>query len=256
MAISFFSGYILDNIPFPFGYQIIFGIGAFGAAMSSLHLYFVKPLQTEYRMTPPAPQSTPIPQTKSPRRIFSALRLDIWSTPYRNVLLALLAFHLTQFLPIPVFPLFNVRVLHLKDDHIGTGTALFYLTMLIGSLRSSPIIHKHGYKKVTGLGVAGMAIYPLLLAFAQEVWHFYAISLVGGFMWAWVNASYANYMLEGIPPSDRPSHLAWYTIVFNISLLAGSLIGPLIASQTGLASALILFAVLRFLAGLGILRWG
>jgi MFS family permease len=224
--------------------------------MSSLHLFFVRPLQTGFSTNPTAPVPSPIRQTRSPRSIFSTLRLDIWSTPFRKVLLALLAFHLTHFLTNPVYPLFNVRVLELNDNHIGLGTAFYYLTMLIGSLRFSRIVHRLGYRKVTGLGVAGMAIYPLLLAFSNEVWQFYAISLLGGFTWAWVNGAYANYMLERMPPADRPSHLAWYTIILNFSLLASSLLAPLVVEQTGLAFALILFAILRILAGLGILRWG
>ena len=44
MASSLLSGFLLENLSFISGYQIIFGIGFFGAAMSSLHLYFVRPL--------------------------------------------------------------------------------------------------------------------------------------------------------------------------------------------------------------------
>ena len=256
MTTSFISGTILKNMTFPLGYQIIFGIGAFGAAMSSLHLYFVKPLQAASFATPTTPQPASIQQTISTRGISSRLRLDIWSSPFRNVLLALLAFHLTHFLTNPVYPLYNVRILRLNDEHIGIGTALYYMTMLIGSLRFSRIAHRLGHKKVTGLGVASMAIYPFLLAFSHEVWQYYVISLLGGFTWAWVNGAYANYMLERIPPADRPSHLAWYIMIVNTSLLVSSLIAPLIADRIGLAAALILFAALRILAGLGILRWG
>jgi hypothetical protein len=39
-------------------------------------------------------------------------------------------------------------------------------------------------------------------------------------------------------------------------VLIGSLGGPLIADQMGLSGALILFALLRFLSGLAILKWG
>jgi len=256
MTTSFICGYILDKVVFPSGYQVVFGIGAFGAAMSSLHLYFVKPLQTESPATQTAPQPDPDKPASLPRNIFAALRFDIWSTRFRNVLLALLALHLTHYLANPIYPLFNVRVLNLNDDNIGTGTALYYLTMLIGSFRFARVAHRLGHKKVTGLGMAGMAIYPLLLAFAQSVWHYYAISLLGGFTWAMVNGAYANYMLENIPANDRPSHLAWHTIILNSAILASSLIGPLVADQIGLAPALVVFAVLRLLAGLGILRWG
>ncbi|HEY5730241.1 MAG TPA: MFS transporter [Anaerolineales bacterium] len=251
---SLISGYILDKIPFPIGYQIVFGIGAFGALMSSYHLYFVRPVQDKV----PTPQTAPAPakQTVSPRGISSILRLDILSSSFKRVLLALLAFHLAHNLTTPIYPLYNVRVLELNDNHIGIGQALYYLTMLIGSMRLRNIVHRLGHKKVTGIGVIGMSLYPLLLAFTHEVWQFYAIALIGGFTWAWTNGAYANYMLERIPPDDRPSHLAWYTIILNIGILAGSLGGSAIATGIGLFSALILFAILRILAGISILKWG
>jgi MFS family permease len=253
---SLASGYILKNVTFPVGYQIVFGIGAFGAAMSSLHLYFIKPVQDLGPTPQTTPQPVPVQQTISPRGLTSVLRLDILTSPFKKVLLVLLAFHLTHTLTTPVYPLYNVRVLELNDDHIGIGQALYYLTMLFGSMGFRRMVHRLGHKKVTGLGVAGMALYPFLLAFTHEIWQFYAISLLGGFTWAWTNGAYANYMLERIPPDDRPSHLAWYTVILNIAILAGSVGGSVIAAQTGLSQALILFAVLRFLAGLSILKWG
>jgi len=253
---SLVSGFILDTAPFPLGYQIVFGIGAFGAAMSSYHLYFVKPVQEEV----PAPQSAPQPdfpkQADSPRGISSILRLDILSTPFKKVLLALFAFHLAHNLTTPIYPLYNVRVLELTDNHLGISQALYYLTMLIGSMQLRNIVHRIGHKKVTGIGVIGMSLYPLLLAFTHEVWQFYAIALIGGFTWAWTNGAYANYMLERIPPDDRPSHLAWYTIILNIAVLGGSIGGSSIATGIGLVSALILFGILRIFAGFFILKWG
>jgi MFS family permease len=117
-------------------------------------------------------------------------------------------------------------------------------------------VHRLGNKHVTGLGVMGMAIYPVFLAFSTQVWHYYSVSLIGGFFTALATGSYANYMLEHIPPDDRPTHLAWYNIVLNIALLAGSLAGPAIADQLGLFNALIFFGVIRFLAGAFILKWG
>ncbi|NUQ83446.1 MAG: MFS transporter [Anaerolineales bacterium] len=261
LAVSFIltslvSGYILNTVSFPLGYQIVFGIGAFGAAMSSFHLYFVKPLQDNKPALRTDPAPDPDKPASSPRGLTSALRLDILSTPFKRVLLAMLAFHFTHNITTPVYPLYNVRVLGLNDDHIGIGTALYYLTMLLGSMQFRRIAHRLGHKKVTGFGVAGMALYPFLLAFSTQIWQYYAISLLGGFTWAWTNGAYANYMLEHIPPDDRPSHLAWYTIVLNFAILTGALGGSAIAGQIGLANALILFAVLRFLAGVSILKWG
>jgi len=264
---SLISGYILNQVTFPVGYQIVFGIGFFGAAMSSLHLFFIRPMEIILRprhfdAAPSAetsqrgssqPKPEPVRRIASP---LSALRLDIWRTPFRNVLLGLFTYHLAQFLALPIFPLYNVYVLKLNDNHIGIGTALFYLTVLFGSTQLSRVVRRLGHKRVTALGVSGMALYPFLLALSHQVWHFYFVSLVGGYIWAMAGGAFANYMLEHIPPDDRPSHLAWYTIALNMAVLIGSLGGPLIANQIGLSGALLLFALLRFLSGLAILKWG
>lgn len=256
MVTSLISGTILDKLPFPVGYQIIFGIGALGAAMSSFHLYFIHPLITDSPTSQPKPGPDPVVLRPYARTLSTTLRLDIWKTPFRRVLLALFAFHFSQYLAIPIFPLYNVRVLNLSDDHLGIGTALFYLTVLLGSTQLRNLAHNVGNKKLTGWSVSGLALYPLMLAFSNQVWHFYVISLVGGLVFSMVSGSYANYMLENIPAHDRPSHLAWYNVILNAAILIGSLGGPVVADFMGLSGSLLLIGILRFLAGLAILRWG
>ena len=256
MISSLISGVILKNVEFPNGYQIVFGIGAFGAAMSSFHLYFIRPLQTDSPTLPTMSKPDSLKRLSSPRSIFASLRLDIWQSNFRKVLLALGGFHLAQYLAIPLFPLYYVNGLNLSDDQIGIGTALFYLTVLLGSTQLRRYVQRMGNKNVTGWGVVGLAVYPFLLSLSSEVWQFYGISLFGGLVFSFINGAFANYMLEHIPASDRPTHLAWYNVILNAAILTGSLAGPAIADVIGLVSALMLFALLRLLAGIYILKWG
>ncbi|HNB42356.1 MAG TPA: MFS transporter [Anaerolineales bacterium] len=256
MLTSLVAGYILKNTEFPGGYQVIFVIGAFGAAMSSYHIYHVKPMQDDTPAAPSAPVPASAPKPDSPRGMTSALRLDIWKSPFKNVLLALFIFHFAHYLSNPLYPIFNVRVLNLNDSHLGNGTALYYLSVLLASTQLGRIVHRFGNKRITGWGVAGMASYPLMLAFAHTVWQFYVLSFLGGFLFALVNGSYANYMLERIPADDRPSHLAWYTLMFNFAILTSSLIGPAVAEVIDLVPAMIAFGIARILAGLFLLKWG
>lgn len=256
MISSLVSGRILESVPFPTGYQIVFGIGFFGAAMSSLHLFYIRPLKRDRAPLPPDPLPVPANEAASPRGLASSLRLDILRGPFRKVLLVLLFLHLTHYIATPIYPLYNVNVLHLNDDNIGIGTALFYFTVLIGSIGLKRIVRRIGHKRVTGWGMLGMALYPFLLAFSHDVWHFYIVSLIGGFTWGLVGGAYANYLLEKIPDHDRPAHLAWYTIALNAAVLVSSFLGPAIANLVGLGAALIFFAVMRMLAGYTILRWG
>jgi len=257
MLSSLGSGYLLEHLNFPTGYQIVFGIGFIGAAMSSLHLYFIKPLQATSLTLPPRPQPAFVQKALSPRQqLQTAIRFDIWKTPFRNTLLVFLGFHIAQYLALPLFPLYQVRQLHLTDDQIGIGTALFYLTVLIGSTRLNKVVRDFGHHKVAGVSVAGLAMYPLLLALSRNPTDFYCTSILGGLNYALLIGSYANYLLEEIPIHDRPAHLAWYNVILNASILIGALTGPLLSQVTGLGTALLVIALLRLLSGLAILKWG
>lgn len=257
MLSSLGSGYLLESLPFPSGYQIIFTIGFLGAGLSSLHLYFIKPVQTDNLTLPPRPQPASVKQALSPgQQLQTAIRFDIWKTPFRSTLLVFFGFHVTQFLAMPLFPLFQVRELQLSDNQIGIGTALFYLAVLLGSTRLNSMVRDFGHRTVTGMSVAGLAMYALLLALSRSPADFYWTSALGGLNYAMLIGSYANYLLDEIPIEDRPAHLAWYSVILNASILIGSLTGPLIAQAVGLGTALIVVALLRFLSGLAILKWG
>jgi MFS family permease len=253
---SLLAGFLLKNIPFPQGYQIIFAIGAVGAALSSYHLYHVRSLPAESPAPPTPPKPAATPQSDSPSRKPSALRLDIWKTAFRAVLLGLFFFHFAQYIVTPLYPIAFVRQLNLNDAQIGNGTAFYYLSAMLASTQLSRIVSRFGNKRVTAFGAMGMASYPIMLAFANNVFHFYALSFLNGSIFALVNGAYANYMLERIPPDDRPPHLAWYTIMLNLAILTSTLLGPVVADLTGLATALILFGLTRALAGVVLLKWG
>ena len=249
IASSLVCGYILKSVAFPSGYQIVFGIGFLGAAMSSLHLYFIRPLKKDR-----APLSTDSESDSSSAT--DSLRLDILKGPFGKVVAVMLFFHLSHYIATPIYPLYTVNVLHLNDNHIGIGTALFYLTVLISSMGLNRAVRRIGHQRVTGWGMVGMALYPFILALSHTVWQFYIVSLIGGFTWGLMGGAYANYLLERIPDHDRPAHLAWYNIALNAAILASSFLGPLIADSWGLVIALMVFAGMRVLAGFVVLHWG
>jgi MFS family permease len=258
MISSIGSGYLLNRLAFPAGYQVVFGIGCLGAAMSSLHLYLIRPITTPNAKTLYSkPEADGLSGENNQRSGFlAALRADIWQTPFRIVLFALLVFHLAQNLPLPLFPLIQVNILHLTDNQIGIGSAMFYFILLIGSTQLRSIVRRIGHQKVTALGILSMAVYPMGLALSQNAIQFYITSALGGFAAALATGAYANYLLEHIPADDRPAYLAWYNVVLNLCVLIGSLGGPLVAKAVGLTTAMYIFAAARILAGIMIFKWG
>lgn len=270
---SLASGWLLDHVPFPLGYQIVFALGFVGAVMSSYHLYYIHPAlppgtpRSASRIGDRArPGASRMPGDSYRPSIGlrllarntwkTLLRTDILRSPFYSTLLVLLVFHLGQYLALPIFPVYFVRGLNLTDQQIGIGQAVFYSTVLIGSMQLARLSRKFSHKTIFGVSAVLMGIYPLLLALSHSFLPYIGISLWGGAVWAMVGGAMPNYLLEKIPDNDRPAHLAWYNIVLNAAVLAGSLFGPLIADSTGLAVALFVFAFLRILAGVAVLKWG
>lgn len=271
---SLLCGFLLDWLPFPIGYQVVFAIGVLGAALSSLHLWYVRlPSEAPYRPR----QARSLHDLARPGILRPAgdglrplvagrfLTLRRWSfrswwgdidRAFGRIVLILFFFHLVQHLAIPLFPLFWVNRLHLSDQHISMGNAVFYVAVLLGSTQLARLTDRLGNHALFAVGVVGMSFYPLLTALTQDVSLFLVTALVGGFAWAMVGGASANYILERIPEEKRPSYLAWYNLSLNAAVLLGSLCGPLLAGVLGLAATLLLSAAGRLVAALVIWRWG
>jgi predicted MFS family arabinose efflux permease len=250
------SGALLETIPFPHGYLWIFLTGFLGAILSSWAL-----LSLRVRPPEPAeekPPNVPINQVLSSHStsLASMLRLDILKTPFGRVIGLLFAFHLTQYLPMPVFPIFAVQTMHFSDQIIGMGNAFFYICVSVGSTQLVRVSEKFGSRGAVASGAILLSFYPLLMSITTGETMYLVASVVGGFAWSLVGGAIFNYLLEKIPFDDRPGHLAWYNLVFNAGILIGSLMGPVVAGLVSIPLSLAIFGSLRLVSGFAILRWG
>jgi MFS family permease len=267
-------GQVLIRLPFPLNYQIVFGIGFLGAVLSSFHLWFVRPLP-EHQLRPRVGRSMgDLARPGLVRMIGDGLRpgvalrfltrsrgrrllrTDALRGPFGQVLLVLFAVHLAQYLPIPLFALYWVEGLQLSDQQISLGTALFYVSVLLSSTQLAHLVRELDHRRVTALGALVMSTYPGLLGLGRGVESFLIASLAGGLGWSLFNGALSNYILEKVPQDQRPSYLAWYNLALNAAILLGSLAGPFLAARLSLPLALILFALLRLVTALSVLRWG
>lgn len=270
-------GYLLETMPFPLGYQIVFLVGFIGALLSSYHLWKIRTTGHESMMegrngglAPSYFHANPgttrtvgetIRHTVGMRYLLrlSHVRLpqiDVLRSPFGVVLFCLFVFHLTQYLAIPVFPLYWVEILDLTDQDISMGNALFYLFVFLGSLLLGRLVDWWKNHRVLAVGAMAMALYPGITALATTREIFFLASVVGGAAWALAGGALANYILEKIPGDNRPNYLAWYTLALNTAILLGAILGPMVARQIGLGTALGIFALGRFLSAVGIYRFG
>ena len=269
---SIICGAILDRVPFPCNYQIVFAIGAVGAMLSSYHLGKITqlPLPKVPRVGKPLydiarpglmrfVDTIRIPVglrflTRSTGK--PLLRLDLLRSSFGSFLVAFFLFYTFQYVPVPLFPLLFVRVLHLSDGQISLGYALYYLVMLIVSLGLGRMGPRYGYRRILVVSAVFYAQFPLLIGLATNATYFWVASLIGGGVWALANGGLVNRLMERVPEDDRPAHMALHNLMLNLGILAGSLIGPLLGDFLGLRNAALVSAALRFLGGLLLGVWG
>jgi hypothetical protein len=186
----------------------------------------------------------------------SALRADVLRGPYGRLMALLFALFLVLYLSVPLFPIFWVDELHLTDGEIGLGTAEFYVSVFLGSTQLARLVRRLGNHRVTSIGALLISTYPAILSVSHGLGLFLVASASGGLGSALFNGALLNYLLERIPGDQRPAYLAWWNLSLNAALLIGSLLGPLAAGVVSVRIALAVFAGLRLVAALAILRLG
>ena len=267
------SGQILDRFSFEWGYFVVFGLGAIGAALSTYHVMCLQvpdtPPQFQGRLLQDQAQPGRGPALSGgvPRRLAVGLRLWLkWrpsvaslqrvSSRYWWVMLAYFLFHFSQFLPAPVVPLFWVRELHLTDGQIGWINAIFFMTMLTVSPLLAPLTRRLGNYRLSMGGAILLASPMLLTALSKDMSLLSIANIAGGGTWAILSGALFNRLLELIPDNDRPVHLAIYNVSLNIAILSATMLGPLLADAIGLREILFVIVVLRVGGGLALARWG
>lgn len=261
-------GQLLDMIIFPINYQIVFLIGAVGGMMSSYHVGRIRSAGN-----PPSVTGKPLEDLglagvsrlvgqfrQSPELRFllrregkPLLRLDVLRGPFGMFMLAYFMFYTFQYIPLPLFPIYYVNVLNLSDGAISLGMAIFNTLTMLASLQLSRVTARFGYRRVLVFNTLIFGQYCLLLALAHSATLFWIASMTGGIIWAMINGGLINRLMERVPENDRTAYMALHNMAFNLGILTGSLVGPVLTGWVGLREAIFISTGLRFLGG--VLMW-
>lgn len=264
-------GLLLDRIAFPLNYQMVFALGALGAAMSTYSLGRIRPLNG-----PPPRVGQPVGDVAASGHLRfgdtlrqppglrfltraagqALLRLDLLRGSFGPFMLAYFLFYTFQYLIVPIVPLFWLHELHLSGGDISLGNGIYYLAMLLFSMRLTQVSRRLGHHRVMAFGALFYCAYPLLHSLAHDARLFWVASAAGGGAWALTNAGLVNRLMERVPEDDRPAHMALHNLALNLGILCGSVLGSLLGDWIGLRQALAVGGVLRFLGGIALALWG
>jgi len=238
------SGKLLDQFAFPLNYQIVFSLGAVGAALSTYNLARLHDGQSNVH---------PVNAGSSWR---SLVRFDLLRGPFGWFLTSYLLFYTFQYMCLPLFPLVQVNILQLSDGMISLGNGIFYTAMFLVSLRLNSLAVRFGHHRLLAAGAIMFASYPFFLGLARGPGLYWVAAACGGVAWGLVSASMLNRLMEKVPKENRSAGMAFHNVVLSLGILVGSLVGPLIGNALGAQPAVLLGSGLRLLAGLLMIAWG
>lgn len=239
------GGWFLDLVVVPLNYQLLLGAGA---VLSLISLRYLRRIRV--------PDAVLYGRETRPRQRYSWQRLRnslAGVRSHREFLrfsLASFVFYWGLYLPGALWSVFRVRDLGASDAWIGLIAVVVDGSTIAGYFLWARISAKRGDRWVLIVTALGVTAYALLTALVPTIGWMIPTSMVGGFAWAGCNLAMFNVMLRVCPAERRPTYVALYTALMNVTAFAGPLLGAALSNWIGIRPAFVASAALR---GVGVL---
>ncbi|MBC7260006.1 MAG: MFS transporter [Chloroflexi bacterium] len=237
-------GPILDALPFPVSYQVVFGF-SFLAAMMSLRyvarLHVPEEVSVAHRERPKAWSTT---------SIRNAIREVTAAKPFVNYVVSSLIFHWGIYFPTALYSIYRVRNLGATDTWIGLLTMVDSVLTIVFYIVWGRLATQWGNRRVLIIGAFGMIAFPALTGLATSLPMLLLPAIIAGIFTPAFNLASFNELLAVSPEAHRPRFIAIYTSAVNAAAFVAPLAGSYMAAATDIRLALYLGGAFRFLGGL------
>lgn len=237
------GGKLLDIIPFPLNYQVLFSAGFLASLIGLRYLSRVR-----------APDLVVRPRTRASG--FSLTRLRrfvgevIGQRDFARFVFSAFVFHWGFYLPAALYPIYRVRELGASDTWIGLLAMTQSVTTVFTYFLWGKVAARRGNRYVLWISSLGMVLFPVLTGLSPRVEPLLLVSIVGGIFGSGFNLSLFNTMLEVCPQERRPSYVAIHTTLINVAAFLAPLLGVSLANALNIRAALFIAGLGRFLGAL------
>lgn len=254
------SGYALDFLSFPSGYQLIFAL-AFVLSLAEIML-FMK-LQEEGASPASAARENGrrasfVPfRALSPSALANSVR-NKWAevrshSRYFEFTVKSLIYYFGWQMGWPLFTIYYVKVLGANNAWIAAFTVTSNLAQFLSFRWWGRIATQRGNIPVLSLATMGMALTPVLVAISSRLWMVQLFNLSMGFFTAGTVLLLFNALLEVTPEADRASYIAYNNTLVNISAAIAPFAGDFALKLLGIRGALWVTAFMRFAGSVAIM---
>jgi MFS family permease len=222
------AGKFLDLIEVPLNYQILFG-GTAGLSLLSLR-YLRRIRVPDAVPVSPAPETDGQPSWERVRQSVSAV---LSRQDFLRFAVASFVFNWGLYLPAALWSVLRVRDLGASDTWIAFIAVVIDGSTIAGYFYWGKVIEKRGNRWVLIVTSMGVTAYSVLTGLVPSIAWMIPTSILGGLTWSGCNLALFNGMLSVCPDERRPSYIAIYTILVNVTAFAAPLLGAALAGWIG-----------------------
>ncbi len=228
-------GYMLDRLPFPINYQIVFVISFVGGTLGML---FWGKLKIPENVSVAAEET--VEEQRDLRERLTAYWRSFRIPSFVRYELTATIFRLGFSLPAALYSIYWIRHLEASDLWVGWQTTTNQLALIVGYAVWGKVVSRKGYFRPLLICSIGIGLYPVLTALAtSQVW-LPLISIIQGFFITGINLSLFDTLLAVCPSNRRPSFFAVNTMLVSVAIFIAPLLGSALA---GVASVKAVFYV-------------
>jgi MFS family permease len=248
--LALLSGFLLDRMSFPVGYQIVFSL-AFLLALIELRVFSridEEPLPVNSFDS----DKIESPGNEQPVKSFSqglaqGLAGIFKETRFVRYTLASILFYFAWQIAWPLFSWYQVKELGANNFWVSILSLMMTGGSLVGYGFWMRILNQHGNLKTLFYSTLFIFIIPLAYAFSHSLWVVVAFNLITGAIFSGVNLALFNALLEVTPNVRKTSYIAYYNTCITIASVVAPLAGVGLLNIMNFQWAFITCALLRIL---------
>lgn len=233
------AGQILEHLPFPLNYQVVFSLLSIGSLIS-----FIFSSKIEL---PPRTERVSI---QSGRKLsqFSDFLRQIWrEKPFVRFVSVRFIFLIGSTLAVPLLPLYYVRDVGASDAWIGLFNTAQTAVLLIGYFAWTRITRFRGSRFTLLLTTFGISLYPIVIAQTHQVQLIALVAGIAGFFQAGIDLVFFDELMKTIPEEMSAVFVAVAQTLTHLSSFIAPIASAWLSDRLGIPAALIVSGLVRLL---------
>lgn len=233
------AGQILEALPFPLNYQVVFSLLSLGSLIS---FFFSSRIEL-----PPNPVLI-VRKNNSLKLLDSTFLRRVWSEkPFVRFVTVRFIFLLGITLAVPLFPLYYVREVRASDAWIGIFNTAQTAVLLVGYFVWTVISRKKGSRYTLLITTFGLSLYPIFIAQTHQVQLIALIAGISGFFQAGVDLVFFDELMKTIPDEFSAVFVAVSQTLTHLSSFIAPMVSAWLSDSLGIPTALVISGLVRII---------